>query len=127
MSTANEIQHGGDHYKKREYQHWDFVTDIKMQYLPACASKYASRWKDKGGLLDLDKAIHYTEKAAERDIVPVKKIKGKTSLISAFCQQLPPAEHDIVWALVMGDWELAKTLLCKLRNANSDGNEMNCG
>lgn len=65
---ANEIQHGGNHYQKREYQHWDFVCDTGLHYLLACASKYVTRWRDKNGLEDLRKSLHYIQKAIERNV-----------------------------------------------------------
>ena len=63
MSNPNKVQHGGNHYKMHNYQHWDLMVDNSSPYLPACATKYLSRWRDKNGNADLEKAIHYLEKA----------------------------------------------------------------
>ena len=54
-------QEGGSHYQA-EYQHWDWVVDIGMTYLPANATKYVSRWQKKNGLQDLLKAQTYLDK-----------------------------------------------------------------
>lgn len=54
-------QEGGDHYQA-EYQHWDWVTDIGMGYLPGNATKYVARWWKKNGLADLKKAMTYIDK-----------------------------------------------------------------
>ena len=54
-------QEGGDHYQA-EYQHWDWVIDMEMPYLPACATKYVTRWWKKNGLQDLEKAMTYIDK-----------------------------------------------------------------
>ena len=70
MSSANLKQHGGEHYKSRDYQHWDWVCDTGMHYLLGCATKYVSRWRKKNGVEDLKKAIHYLEKATEEKVVP---------------------------------------------------------
>jgi hypothetical protein len=43
-----------------EIQHWDLCAD--MPYLEAAASGYLPRWRDKGGLKDLRKAISFLEK-----------------------------------------------------------------
>lgn len=59
----DSIQIGGDHYKKQSYQHWNMVADTDLPYLLGCATKYVTRWKDKNGIQDLDKSIHYLEKA----------------------------------------------------------------
>lgn len=62
--VANEIQIGGDHYKG-DYQHWDWCVDINLGYLESAATKYISRWREKGGVQDLNKASHYLAKALE--------------------------------------------------------------
>ncbi len=64
MVDANDIQIGGNHYKK-SYQTWDFVVDTGMHYLLGTAVKYVSRWRVKGGLQDLEKAGHYIQKMIE--------------------------------------------------------------
>lgn len=63
--SANEGQVGGGHYKKLKIQHWDYVEANGIPYLEACAIKYLTRWRDKGGVQDLHKAIHYIEKRIE--------------------------------------------------------------
>lgn len=65
--SVNDKQVGGSHYKSG-YQHWDFVDDVGMHYYLACASKYVTRWRSKNGLEDLEKSIHYVEKAIERKV-----------------------------------------------------------
>jgi len=55
-------QVGGNHYQSN-YQHWDFVRmALKGRYLEGCATKYLYRWRKKGGIEDLEKAIHYLRK-----------------------------------------------------------------
>lgn len=66
-TSANERQVGGEHYKSSTgYQHWDWVTDLNLNYLVGNATKYISRWRKKNGLQDLDKAMHYVDKLIER-------------------------------------------------------------
>lgn len=62
--SANEKQVGGQHYKS-VYQHWDFMLDVSMPYLPAQVIKYITRWKKKNGVQDLEKALHFLEKYIE--------------------------------------------------------------
>lgn len=66
--SANSKQIGGSHYAKGgEYQHWDLITDnFGPGYLIGCATKYLTRWKDKNGKQDLQKALHYIEKLQEK-------------------------------------------------------------
>lgn len=59
MNDVKQV--GGDHYEA-EYQHWDYVVDMEMPYLPATATKYIARWRKKNGLQDLEKALSYFQK-----------------------------------------------------------------
>ena len=44
---------------------WDVITGWQLGYLDGTALKYIARWKHKGGVEDLKKAIHFLEKAVE--------------------------------------------------------------
>ena len=83
-------QHGGHHYETSnvtgvcphcggEIQHWDLYAD--QPYLEAAASKYATRWRDKGGLEDLEKAITYLQKR-----LAIERLRART----AATQPVPP-------------------------------------
>lgn len=65
MSTANEIQIGGDHYREKTIQPWDFIAANQLGYFEGNIVKYVSRWKGKGGINDLKKARHYLDKLIE--------------------------------------------------------------
>jgi hypothetical protein len=64
-SIANEKQYGGTHYKKMAIEPWDFIAKNNIGYLDGSAIKYLSRWRDKNGIEDLKKAIHFIEKLIE--------------------------------------------------------------
>jgi hypothetical protein len=63
--SANEKQIGGEHYKGKAIQPWDYIAANNIPYLEGNIIKYASRWRDKGGIDDLRKVIHYAEKLIE--------------------------------------------------------------
>jgi hypothetical protein len=63
--SANDKQIGGTHYGKNTIQPWDFIIANNIGYLEGSAIKYLCRWKNKGGVDDLRKAIHFIEKAIE--------------------------------------------------------------
>ena len=65
MTTANDKQCGGQHYKSQPIQPWDFIAGNGIPYLEGNAIKYLCRWREKGGLADLEKAKHYIEKLIE--------------------------------------------------------------
>lgn len=65
MSTVNNIQHGGTHYKEKPVQPWDYIAANGLGYFEGNVVKYVSRWRDKGGVEDLRKARHYLDKLIE--------------------------------------------------------------
>ena len=82
---ANDKQYGGDHYRQLKIQVWDYVEANKVPYLEACAIKYLTRWRDKGGLEDLRKAIHFIEKRIELELdktPPLPKSEPERVVIS---------------------------------------------
>jgi hypothetical protein len=58
---ASSKQIGGDHYKGLSIQPAEFCHRNNIPYLEATAIKYLCRWRSKGGVQDLDKAIHFIE------------------------------------------------------------------
>lgn len=66
--AANDRQHGGTHYQKA-IQPWDFVAANGIGFFEGNAIKYLARWRDKGGIEDLKKALHYIEKLIEIETV----------------------------------------------------------
>ena len=50
---------------KKAIQPWDYIISNDIGYLEGNVIKYVSRWKDKGGIQDLEKAKHYLEKLIE--------------------------------------------------------------
>ena len=57
-------QVGGDHYQKK-IQPWDIIHEWKLDYWRGNVVKYVLRCKEKNGIEDLKKAIHYLEYAIE--------------------------------------------------------------
>lgn len=64
MSSANERQEGGNHYRS-EIQHWDYVWKNDLGYFEGQITKYVTRWRKKNGLEDLLKAKHFLDKLIE--------------------------------------------------------------
>lgn len=62
---ANSKQVAGSHYSDKSIQPWDYIHANNLCYFTGNCVKYVSRWRDKGGINDLKKAIHYLEKLIE--------------------------------------------------------------
>ena len=60
-------QVGGDHYKKMVIQPAEFINKNKLLFAEGNAIKYICRHSTKGGIQDIDKAIHYLEMVKKRD------------------------------------------------------------
>jgi len=75
-------QYGGTHYEKSTavcpycgsagLQHWDLYAEAP--YLEGTATKYITRWRRKGGVADLRKAITVIEK-----IIAIEALKQRTA------------------------------------------------
>jgi len=63
--SANDNQVGGSHYKGKAIQPWDYIVANNLGYLEGNIVKYISRWREKGGIDDLRKVVHYAEKLIE--------------------------------------------------------------
>lgn len=66
-SSALEIQVGGNHYKKLKIQPVEYIMANEIPYMEGNVIKYATRWRDKGGIADLEKAKHYIEMLIEQE------------------------------------------------------------
>ncbi len=60
-------QVGGSHYMYMKIQPAEFINKNKLLFAEGNAIKYICRHSSKGGIQDIDKAIHYLEMVKERD------------------------------------------------------------
>ena len=54
-------QIGGSHYKSFVIEPWTFVQENNLNPFQANVIRYTCRYKNKGGIQDLEKIIHYCE------------------------------------------------------------------
>ena len=66
--SALDRQVDGDPYKKLEIQPLEYCMKNKLGICEHAAIKYLSRHRDKGGVSDLRKAIHYIEILIEEQL-----------------------------------------------------------
>lgn len=71
---ALDVQVGGDHYKKYRIQPIEYVHANRLGFAEGTAIKYVTRWRDKGGVQDLRKAIHVLEMLIDLEL------KAKTEI-----------------------------------------------
>jgi len=79
--SALDKQVAGKHYKKFKIQPIQYITANNIPYIEGNIIKYISRWRDKGGIDDLDKVIHYVELLKELESGKSERShRSKTSL-----------------------------------------------
>ncbi len=71
---ATTKQEGGEHYKKLKIQPAEYVHGNNIPYLEGSVIYYVTRWRDKGGLGDLRKAIHTLELLIHYEMNPQEAI-----------------------------------------------------
>jgi len=59
--TALEKQEGGNHYKDYSIQPIEYIHANNIPFAEGSVIKYVTRWRDKNGVADLKKAIHFLE------------------------------------------------------------------
>nr|DAY02106.1 MAG TPA: nucelotide kinase [Caudoviricetes sp.] len=59
MEKALDTQVGGVHYKSKAIQPVEYIHANGIGYFEGNVIKYVTRWRDKNGVQDLEKAIHY--------------------------------------------------------------------
>lgn len=68
MTNALEKQEGGNHYKGYSIQPIEYIHANNIPFAEGSVIKYVTRWRDKNGVADLKKAIHFLELLIELEI-----------------------------------------------------------
>ena len=58
---ALTVQVDGAHYKSLPIQPVEYIHANRIGYFEGNVIKYVTRWRDKGGVKDLEKAKHYID------------------------------------------------------------------
>ena len=67
-----------NHYARYKIQAWDYNLINEVPFGEGCVIKYVSRWRDKGGVLDLLKAMDFLRKLLIVNGVDIEvRVKGK--------------------------------------------------
>lgn len=59
--SALDKQVGGSHYSDKAIQPVEYIHANNLGFFEGNVLKYITRWRDKGGVADLEKAKHYIE------------------------------------------------------------------
>lgn len=61
LKSPLQTQIGGKHYKKLAIQPVEYIHANGLGFFEGSVVKYVSRWRDKGGVADLEKAKHFID------------------------------------------------------------------
>lgn len=61
-----DLQVGGNHYKDMKIQPIEFILANELGFCEGNVVKYICRYKQKGGIEDIKKVIHYAEILLEK-------------------------------------------------------------
>lgn len=101
MGRALDMQVGGDHYKKLKIQPVEYIVANNIGYLEGNVIKYITRWRDKGGVRDLEKAKHYIEMLIElqntktKDALSERAQEERKKLDSVSSEQICVEDADL--------------------------------
>lgn len=70
---ALDTQVGGSHYKDLKIQPVEYMHANKIPFIEGCIIKYATRWRDKGGIADLEKIKHFAQLLIDLEQETVKE------------------------------------------------------
>ena len=103
--SALDVQVAGDHYKKLAIQPVQYIHANGIGYFEGNVIKYVSRWRDKNGLADLEKAKHYLELLIELETGPqLAKRASDPAWITWFGGEMPvPTDTSFKYVTRNGD------------------------
>lgn len=128
-----DVQIGGTHYKTLQMQPLELIVPLGIEFIPGCIVKYVSRYKNKNGIEDIKKCVHYAQLAMQLESkrlpgVKTKKSKSKTlaEFVDRYCalNNITGYEQFIINYAVLNKWEKVlygcNKLLAKLTEAKED-------
>ncbi len=77
--SAKDFQVGGEHYKSMDIQPTAFIVRNSLSWCEGNAIKYICRHNTKGGVKDIDKAIHYLELLKEMEYGDEVQVRAEDS------------------------------------------------
>ena len=117
MTDALKHQVGGTHYQKLAIQPAEIFDAAHIPAMPAIAIRYVVRWRDKGGLEDLQKARHCLQ-------IQVELEQRRMAQWKAFLDQFPAPERDILDWIQCGMYHTAVLCLQRLIETEQQAAEL---
>jgi len=109
MNNVINMQVGGDHYKKLPYQPIQLAAKVNLNGFQLFIIKYITRYHNKAGKMDLEKAIHTAQLGEElnpNNFFP--DTQSAIEEVDLFCKtnKLPELISEIIKDTVYQKWIL---------------------
>lgn len=102
---------GGTHYSDMKVEPIELIEAFNLNFVQGCIVKYVSRYKMKGGIEDLKKALHYCEdygcKKFDRFSDRVDWTHKTDLIVKMYCMlnNLDDLENQIIMYALKNDFE----------------------
>ena len=122
--SALDIQIGGSHYMNKGIQPIELIVALNLNFIEGNIVKYITRYKEKNGVQDLMKCIHYSQLAIELKCIRHNiDIHNNYALILQYVKtnDLCSVQTYVLNSCLQNDYEQVK-LLCNemVKNYNSE-------
>lgn len=117
---ATDTQIGGSYYKDMPYQPIALIDKLELDYFSGNVLKYLCRYRQKGGINDLEKARHYCQLAKELNVIMFSPSTLDTEEVEDFVRINEMSEEVgeiILYDLLEGRWDDAIDDINKLIEA----------
>ena len=122
--SALDIQIGGSHYRNKGIQPIELIVALNLNFIEGNIIKYITRYKEKNGVQDIMKCIHYSQLAIELKCIRHNiDIHNNYELILQYVKanDLCSVQTYVLNSCLQNDYEQVK-LLCNemIKNYNSE-------
>ena len=122
--SALDIQIGGSHYRNKGIQPIELIVALNLNFIEGNIVKYITRYKEKNGVQDIMKCIHYSQLAIELKCIRYNiDVHNNYALILQYIKtnDLCSVQTYVLNSCLQNDYEQVK-LLCNemVKNYNSE-------
>lgn len=122
--SALDIQIGGSHYRNKGIQPIELIVALNLNFIEGNIVKYITRYKEKNGVQDIMKCVHYSQLAIELKCIRHNiDIHNNYELILQYVKanDLCSVQTYVLNSCLQNDYEQVK-LLCNemIKNYNSE-------
>lgn len=122
--SALDIQIGGSHYRNKGIQPIELIVALNLNFIEGNIVKYITRYKEKNGVQDIIKCIHYSQLAIELKCIRHNiDIHNNYALVLQYVKtnDLCSVQTYVLNSCLQNDYERVK-LICNemVKNYNSE-------